>query len=104
MGKLNPPPLFLKKILTRFFRNAQCIPPEVVESDYNSEKAEVWILGIYLYNLLTGKYPFQASNDQRLFKRMVHTTPSLPNELSQGNRTRFYFYFLFHFFLKKNTP
>ncbi|RCI05191.1 hypothetical protein CU098_013113 [Rhizopus stolonifer] len=67
----------------KFDGNAQCIPPEVVESDYNSEKAEVWILGIYLYNLLTGKYPFQASNDQRLFKRMVHTTPSLPNELSQ---------------------
>ncbi|KAI9282727.1 kinase-like domain-containing protein [Sporodiniella umbellata] len=84
-GNIDSIHMFVKGQLKnqKFTGNAQCIPPEIMDSKYNSEKAEVWILGIYLYNLLTGKYPFQASNDERLLKRMAHTTLSLPNELSQ---------------------
>ncbi|CEI90500.1 hypothetical protein RMCBS344292_04825 [Rhizopus microsporus] len=64
---------------------SQCLPPEVMNNHYNSEKADVWMLGIHLYKLLTGKYPFYASNDQQLFKKMLHTNFSIPNELSEGN-------------------
>lgn len=40
-------------------------------------------MGIYLYKMLTGKYPFHASNHQQLLKRMLHTSFSLPNDLSE---------------------
>jgi serine/threonine protein kinase len=37
--------------------------------------------------MLTGKYPFHASNHQQLLKRMLHTSFSLPNDLSEGKET-----------------
>ncbi|ORX51342.1 kinase-like protein [Hesseltinella vesiculosa] len=66
-----------------FEGNAQYIPPELAfrRSSYG-DVADVWVLGISLYRMLVGKYPFDASNDRRLFKKMHHGDFTLPGFLS----------------------
>ncbi|ORZ14203.1 hypothetical protein BCR42DRAFT_63565 [Absidia repens] len=45
--------------------------------------ADVWILGLSLYRMLVGKYPFQANNDHRLlFTKMQHVDVGIPSHLS----------------------
>ncbi|CAO3650220.1 unnamed protein product [Mucor fragilis] len=67
----------------KFCGNSQYVPPELsVNVDYQSELADIWVLGIFLYRMLVGKYPFSAANDQQLFKKMLHSDFSIPNELS----------------------
>ncbi|KAL7320449.1 hypothetical protein PS15m_000338 [Mucor circinelloides] len=67
----------------KFCGNSQYVPPELsVNVEYQSELADIWVLGIFLYRMLVGKYPFSAANDQQLFKKMLHSDFSIPNELS----------------------
>ncbi|KAL9540947.1 hypothetical protein MBANPS3_009394 [Mucor bainieri] len=67
----------------KFCGNSQYVPPELsVNVDYQSELADIWVLGIFLYRMLVGKYPFSAANDKQLFKKMLHSDFSIPNELS----------------------
>ncbi|KAK4511390.1 UDP-glucose 6-dehydrogenase 4 [Mucor velutinosus] len=67
----------------KFCGNSQYVPPELsVNVEYQSELADIWVLGVFLYRMLVGKYPFSAANDQQLFKKMLHSDFSIPNELS----------------------
>lgn len=77
----------------KFCGNSQYVPPELsVNVDYQSELADIWVLGIFLYRMLVGKYPFSAANDQQLFKKMLHSDFSIPNELSDGKLLLLYKY------------
>ncbi|CEP12549.1 hypothetical protein [Parasitella parasitica] len=68
----------------KFCGNSQYVPPELsVNVEYHSELADVWVLGVFLYRMLVGRYPFSASNDQQLFKKMLNSDFSIPNELSE---------------------
>ena len=45
--------------------------PEIVrKSEYNGFKADIWSLGVVLYVLLTGKFPFKAKTEKELFTRI----------------------------------
>ncbi len=45
--------------------------PEIVQKiEYCGKKSDVWSLGILLYVLLVGKYPFYAHSDSYLFKKI----------------------------------
>lgn len=68
----------------KFCGNSQYVPPELsINTEYNSDLADIWVLGIFLYRMLVGKYPFNADNDQQLFKKMLHGNFSIPQELSE---------------------
>ncbi|KAI9320407.1 kinase-like domain-containing protein [Dichotomocladium elegans] len=71
---------------TRLFggKNSQFIPPETVEPGiYHPSLADVWTLGICLYRMLTGKYPFAAENDRTMFAKMVRLDLSIPQNTSE---------------------
>ncbi|KAG0194591.1 hypothetical protein DFQ28_008849 [Apophysomyces sp. BC1034] len=68
----------------KFSGNPQYIPPELsIQKTYNSEMTDVWVLGISLYRMLAGAYPFSASNDRRLFRKMLYADFRIPAELSE---------------------
>ncbi|KAI9261223.1 kinase-like domain-containing protein [Helicostylum pulchrum] len=59
----------------RFKGTPQSIPPELLKCDrYNHELTSVWVLGILLYHMLVGKYPFDNKHvvtHVELFNRML---------------------------------
>ncbi|KAF7721976.1 hypothetical protein EC973_003889 [Apophysomyces ossiformis] len=70
--------------LHKFNGNPQYIPPELsVQKAYNSEMTDVWVLGVSLYRMLVGNYPFSALNDRRLFRKMLYADFRIPTELSE---------------------
>jgi 5'-AMP-activated protein kinase catalytic alpha subunit len=46
-------------------------PEMMSEKRYDSEKTEVWALGVTLYAMLTGRLPFEHDNTQKLYKIMA---------------------------------
>lgn len=71
----------------KFCGISQYLPPELVtaQTDYSSELADVWVLGIFLYRMLVGRYPFIAINDKQLFQKMQYGDFLIPDNLSPGN-------------------
>lgn len=41
-------------------------------------------MGVWLYHMLVGKYPYAAPNDRKLFTKMGHGDFTLPCHLSEG--------------------
>lgn len=68
------------------YSDAQYIPPELSSRRaYQCDLVDVWVLGISLYRILVGKYPFHANNDRRLFNKMQYADFGIPSHLSAGN-------------------
>lgn len=52
--------------LTSFVGTPYYVAPEVLEGNYDS-KCDVWGLGVIMYTLLVGKFPFMSANKKKLF-------------------------------------
>jgi serine/threonine protein kinase len=74
------------------YRSIQYIPPELsICATYHDEQADIWALGISLYRMLVGKYPFHnqladaaAVSHQDVFKKMFKYDFVIPKTLSPG--------------------
>ena len=62
--------------------------PEIVaKQEYAGPPADVWALGVLLFALLCGCFPFRGSNDQELFKRISAAQCKYPEHLPDGARS-----------------
>jgi carbon catabolite-derepressing protein kinase len=65
------------------------VSPEVVMSQsYDGAAADMWALGVILYIMLTGTYPFQDSHPASLFHKIQqgHSAVFFPTSMSEGAR------------------
>jgi serine/threonine protein kinase len=61
--------------------------PEIVARvEYSGPPADVWALGVLLYVLLCGCYPFKAQTDKELYKKIQYGQFAIPSHVSQGAR------------------
>lgn len=66
-----------------FCGTPQYMSPEIVSKiDYIGQKADIWSLGILLYCMLCGKFPFKGINDQELFRKIKRGIFDMPNFVS----------------------
>ncbi len=53
--------------------------PEVIKGDYGKE-CDIWALGVTLYNLVTGGYPFIGVDAETTFNLIKNFEPDFPEE------------------------
>lgn len=59
--------------------------PEIVaRKEFTGPPADIWALGVILYYLLIGSYPFKGVSDGELFRKISLGNYSVPNNASRG--------------------
>lgn len=57
--------------LTIFCGTPSYMSPEIVKKqDYYGKPSDVWALGILLFAMLFGKFPFRGNNDSELYRKI----------------------------------
>lgn len=47
--------------------------PELIKGlEYNGQKADLWSAGVVLYTMVCGHLPFEDSNTQSLYQKILH--------------------------------
>ena len=58
--------------------------PEIVSKlEYSGPPADIWALGILLYVILCGKFPFKGINDVDLFKKIKKGNIDFPDFINE---------------------
>jgi tRNA A-37 threonylcarbamoyl transferase component Bud32 len=71
------------ELLKVFCGTPAYMSPEIVSKvPYNGKMADMWALGVVLYVLLSGYYPFKASSDSELYCRISKGFYNMPEDLS----------------------
>lgn len=59
------------------------MPPEMVlKKDYFGSAVDIWSIGIVLYVLLCGTFPFKGKNDKELFAKITKGVFTIPEGIS----------------------
>jgi carbon catabolite-derepressing protein kinase len=62
--------------------------PEILAGDqYDGKRADIWFLGVALYLMVTGKLPWNTSNQGEVFKQILTNPVEIPSRLSPNLRS-----------------
>lgn len=62
------------------------LPPEMVEGREHDETADVWSLGVLMYEFLVGSPPFEADGNRATYRRISNVDLHFPNSVTPGAR------------------
>lgn len=58
------------------------IAPEILKGCQYTESADVWSLGVILYSLVYGNFPFIGDNDTRTIQQIIYKKPHISSAIS----------------------
>ena len=57
--------------------------PEIVQKlEYAGPPADIWALGVLLFTLLSGCFPYRGATDKELYSKIMRADYKLPSEVS----------------------
>lgn len=70
--------------ITNFCGTPTYMSPEIVKrKPYKGDKADIWALGVLLYKISTGDFPFKGNSEDELFAAIVNDEPYLGGNVSR---------------------
>ncbi len=69
---------------TGFVGSPRYMSPEQVQEDIITDQTDLYSLGVVMYELLTGKHPFEAESFSRLIYKVVNEDPPDPLSIKPG--------------------
>jgi len=58
------------------------VAPEICRGEaYNGKQTDTWSLGVLLYTMLVGEYPFHDENEAKMLTKIVHSPVTIPSSL-----------------------
>jgi len=80
-----------KETSDRHFHPAYC-PPEAIPwwGDYDAASADSWTLGILLYRMVAGRYPYMDPNIDKQYYRITLQPIPMPDFLSDSLKSLLY--------------
>jgi serine/threonine protein kinase len=71
------------KLLNFFCGTPSYMPPEIVlKKDYIGSNADIWSIGILLFTLLCGSFPFRGLSEKELYSKIIKGSFSIPDHIS----------------------
>lgn len=71
-----------KTITDRAIGSVHYISPEQARGDVTDEKADIYSVGVMLFEMLTGKLPFEADSPVSVAIKQIQSIPKRPRELN----------------------
>jgi serine/threonine-protein kinase ULK2 len=56
--------------------------PEILKGDQYDERADLWSIGIMLFQMVCGRVPFPASNQKDLYEKVIKAEFRFPEDVN----------------------
>ena len=65
-----------------FCGTLEYVAPEIIKGEFYDDCVDIWSVGVVVYEMLTGKTPFDKINQQNIFDKIKEGDIFYPNYLS----------------------
>lgn len=58
-------------------------PEIVLKTEYCGPPADIWALGVLLFTILSGQFPYRGATDEELYDKICRADFNLPKEVKE---------------------
>lgn len=62
-------------------------PEIVLKTEYCGPPADIWALGVLLFTILSGQFPYRGATDEELYDKICRADYHLPKEVRENLST-----------------